>query len=202
MTRADRVLSTPPLNSSSNNVAAATTERVVDTRRAFLAQAVAAGGAALGAALPLPGSAAAAGQAPDPILAAIETHKAAYAAYQAAIDRNYELGRELPPEKCRSNANRWEEEIYETDDPRWIESEREVMRTNLEADRLAVELLSIVPTTMAGLCALIEYAVEHDVDGLHWPELEDAQTEGRRRSWQHFLLQNVVLKALREGVAA
>ncbi|RZN31254.1 hypothetical protein CWO90_17590 [Bradyrhizobium sp. Leo121] len=55
MNRADRVHSTPPLNSSSNNIAATTDiDCVNSTRRAFLAQAAAvtAGGAALGAALP------------------------------------------------------------------------------------------------------------------------------------------------------
>ncbi|MCK1618929.1 twin-arginine translocation signal domain-containing protein [Bradyrhizobium sp. 159] len=206
MTRADRVHSTPPLNSSSNKVARTTTVDPVETsRRQFLAQAAAvtAGGVALGAALPLPGSASAAGLAPDPIFAAIEAHKAAYAAYGAAIDHNGAVADSLPVDKRRSNANRWDEEIYETDDPRWIESEREVMRTCLEADRIAIELLSIMPTTMAGLIAIVEYAVVHDVDGIHWPDcLDDDETTSRQRSWQHFFLQNVVLQALQEGVVA
>ncbi|WP_194393888.1 hypothetical protein [Bradyrhizobium sp. CCBAU 51765] len=75
MTEADRVRSTPPLNSSSNNVARATTIDPVETssRRRFLAQAAAvtAGGVALGPALPLPGSAAAAGLTSNPILEAV-----------------------------------------------------------------------------------------------------------------------------------
>lgn len=143
------------------------------------------------------------GHAPDPVLAAIQAHKTAYDAYGAAIDRNEAVGASLPADKRRSNDNRWEEEIYETDDPRWIESEREVVRTSSEADRLAVGLLSIVPTTLIGLIAIVEYAVVHDVDGVHWPDnLDDDDTQGRQRSWQHFLLQNVVLVALREGVAA
>jgi hypothetical protein len=75
MTQADRVLSTPPTNTSS--------------RRNFLAQAavVAAGGAALGVVLPLPVSAGDSLRVPDPILAAIETHKAAAAATEAAHKR-------------------------------------------------------------------------------------------------------------------
>jgi hypothetical protein len=175
MTRADRVLSTPPLNTSSNKVAISTADGVDSTRRTFLVQAAAvgAGAATLGAALPLPGSAVSAGQAPDPILDAIQAHKAAYAAYGAAIDQ-------------------------EVDD-----DDESTLRASMEADRIAIELLSIVPTTAAGLIAIVEYAVTHDVDGAHWPEgLEDEDTLGRPRSWQHFLLQNVVLVALREGVAA
>ena len=78
MTRADRVLSTP------------TTNTPVDTsRRRFLSQAAvgAAGGAALGVALPLPGPAGASERVPDPILAAIELHKLAAAATLAAHKR-------------------------------------------------------------------------------------------------------------------
>jgi hypothetical protein len=69
MTRADRVHSTPRINSSSNNFVEPTATDCVDTsRRGFLARAAAvtAGGAALGVALPLSGSAADAWQAPDP----------------------------------------------------------------------------------------------------------------------------------------
>ena len=69
MTRADTRLSTPPLNTSSNNVAVSTADRVDSTRRAFLSQAavVAAGGAALGVAFPMPGSTVGAGQAPEAV---------------------------------------------------------------------------------------------------------------------------------------
>jgi len=66
MTRADRVLSTPPLSTSLNNVADTTATDLVGTsRRRFLSQAAAvtAGGAALATALSAHGSSARAGQA-------------------------------------------------------------------------------------------------------------------------------------------
>jgi hypothetical protein len=74
MTQADSVHSTPPTNTS------ATQPR--SSRRAFLVQAagVAAGGAALGAGLPLPAPAA----TPDPIFAAIERHRGAGIVWDAA----------------------------------------------------------------------------------------------------------------------
>ncbi|MGY3605127.1 MULTISPECIES: hypothetical protein [unclassified Bradyrhizobium] len=189
---------TPPLNSSSSNVVVSTADGADSSRRAFLAQAaaVAAGAAALGAALPVSGSAAAAGLAPDSILQVIEKHKAAYAAYGAAIDHSGDMEREVPKERRRSDFDASGEEIFETDDPRWIESQRAVSRTSREVDEVAIELLNVRPTTLAGLCALVRYAIDHDVDGMHWPaRLEDGDIE---RSWHYFLLESIleVLPAL------
>ena len=80
MTQADRVLSTPPTNTSALPVD--------PSRRGFLAQAavVAAGGAALGVALPLPVIPSEASERfPDPILAAIERHRTAVLADKEAV---------------------------------------------------------------------------------------------------------------------
>ena len=68
MTQADSVYSTPPTNTP-----------IDTTRRRFLSQAAAAaaGGAAVGMALPLPVFAKDSQRVPDPILEAIEAHKAA-----------------------------------------------------------------------------------------------------------------------------
>ncbi len=84
MIQADRVHSTPPTNTS------ATAPQ--SSRRGFLVQAagVAAGGAAIGAGLPLPASPAATAQRgdaeADPIFAAIEAHRIAQQAYITAVD--------------------------------------------------------------------------------------------------------------------
>jgi hypothetical protein len=77
MTQADSVLSTPPTNTSVHN----------PSRRGFLAQAVAAaaGGAALGATLPLPVSAQSPRQVGDPIYAIIERHRKLSDRYDAAV---------------------------------------------------------------------------------------------------------------------
>jgi hypothetical protein len=77
MTQADRVLSTPPTNTSAPTPQS--------SRRGFLVQAagVAAGGAALGAGLPLPAPLVAPSSAAeaDPIFAAIDAHRSAVAAH-------------------------------------------------------------------------------------------------------------------------
>ncbi|XSC46807.1 twin-arginine translocation signal domain-containing protein [Bradyrhizobium sp. RDT10] len=79
------------------NIDDSTSTSAVSSRRGFLAQAAvaAAGGAALGMALPLPVSAGSAERVPDPILTLIEAHKAAAAATKAAVDRNSAFENEL-----------------------------------------------------------------------------------------------------------
>jgi hypothetical protein len=193
MTQADRVLSTPPTNTSSNNIAESTAIDFVDvSRRGFLAQAAAvtAGGSALGLALPLPGSTADAGQAPDPILEAIEASKAANAKWLAALDHHSELESELPLERRRSRVDAWEERIVKTDDPRWIEAEREVGRTSDAETDASWAILDVLPTTREGLVALIMYAVVHDPDGYTWPQ-----------EWHHGLLANLAeaLQSIERG---
>src|SRR4051812_23688584 len=80
MTQADRVLSTPPTNTSALPVD--------PTRRGFLAQVAvaAAGGAALGVTLPLPVSAGVVEPANDPVFDLIEMHRSADAAHRKALD--------------------------------------------------------------------------------------------------------------------
>jgi hypothetical protein len=167
------------------------------TRRGFLTQAaaVAAGGAAIGVALPLPGSAGESVRVPDPIYAAIEAHKAARAAVYSIIDAHQALERELPCDKRRSSVSVWGEEIVETDDSRWIECERAVLRAWEVEDWAAVALVCIQPTTPAGFFALLEHAVAYDTDGEGWPRnLERVTDEGKRttRDWQQFLIENLV----------
>jgi hypothetical protein len=176
MAEASGVHSTPRLNSSLSNPAE-TTAAVDASRRRFLSQAAAAtaGGAALVVALPLPGAAAGAGQAPDPVLAAIEAHKAASAKVASWVDRYGKLENELPEERRRSNISN--EEIVETDDPRWIEAERELGQAwDAETDA-AWALLEVLPTTREGLLTLIEHAVSNRGP---WPD-----------DWQVGLLENI-----------
>ena len=101
---------------------------------------------------------------------------------------------ELPPEKRQSNVNVWEELIIFDDDPRWIDSERAVHRLWDAENAAGVELVNVVPTTAAGLIALLQYAISADPDGQTWPrDLQDAGDDGKwGHSWHHFLIQNVV----------
>ncbi len=181
MTQADRVLSTPPLNTSS--------------RRNFLAQAaaVAAGGGALGMALPLPGLAGASERVPDPIYAAIEAHKAARATFEGALRQHSALERELPADKRQTLINAWERTVVPTDDPRWIAAERAIdSLSDAETDAACV-LISVLPTTIAGTVALLHYAIEADTDGVGWPQALESDDGSKTRSWGHFLLANLAL---------
>ena len=78
------------------------------------------------------------------------------------------LRQELPREKTRSWITVWEQTIVETDDPRWIDSAREVHRTSDAATDAAYALASIAPTTMAGVVGLLQYAISFPPE--EWPE--------------------------------
>jgi hypothetical protein len=144
------------------NTENSTTTPAVSTRRRFLSQAagVAAGSAVLIGVTTMAAPAVASHGGPDPILEAIEAHKAARATWLEWVYRHGDLEDELPKEKRQSNIDVWEELIIFADDPRWIEAERELKRTgDLETDA-AVVLVTVQPTTLAGILALLKYAVE------------------------------------------
>jgi hypothetical protein len=134
------------------------------------AAAVTAGGAALATALPLSGAAAAAGQASDPILEAIEAHTAAYAEWTKWLKRRGQLDEELPAERCKTDLVLEPGVVVETDDPQWIEAEREYVRTADIEYGASWELLNIPLATTSAISAMVDYALVHDVDGEQWPE--------------------------------
>jgi hypothetical protein len=166
MAQADRVLSTPPTNTS------ATTPQ--SSRRGFLVQAagVAAGGAALGAGLPLPASSSVTPQShdaeADPIFAAIEAHRAAIAAHDQAVGIENSLEESLPDEQRQSRMKVWEKTIVETDDPSWIAAVQTRWDASESMDDLAINLLNTEPTTVAGIEALLRYFADQE-EGL-FPE--------------------------------
>lgn len=157
-------------------------------RRAFLAGAAS---IAAGSALTLSASAATTLSGPDPIFAAIEDHKAACAAMNAEVSEHSRLESALPREKRKSSVDAFEEKIVATDDPRWIESERAVMRSfDTETDAACV-LVTVRPTTIAGILALLHYANAADNDGEAWPR-ELASDDGTKtRSWHYFLIEAI-----------
>jgi hypothetical protein len=135
------------------------------------------------------------GATTDPIFAAIENHKAAYRNVEAVLSEHSRLESILPREKRESNIDAWEEKIVETDDPRWIESERAVMQSfDAETDAACV-LVSICPTTMAGIIALLHYANAVDGDGEAWPRELMSDDGTKTRSWHYFLIE-VIAEAL------
>src|SRR5215208_7209390 len=85
----------------------------------------------------------------DPILTAIANHALALEAMNAGLElRN----------------------SFETDDPRWIENEKNVSGLfDFEADA-ALELISIEPTTFDGAAKLIQYVSDLEARGHRWPD--------------------------------
>jgi hypothetical protein len=154
------------------------------TRRGFLSTA-----AALAASAAVPANAADA-STPDPILEAIEAHKAARLAFENAVSRGCALEQELPREKTRSWITVWEEEIVETDDPRWIDSVREVHRSCEAETDAACALASIAPTTMAGVVGLLQYAIS--VRPEEWPEGVESDEDTETRPWHTFLIEMLI----------
>jgi hypothetical protein len=133
MTQADRVHSTPPTNTSAI--------QAQSSRRTFLVQAAgAAGGAALGAGLPLPAPAA----TPDPIFAAIERHRAAAIVWDAAVDVRsvFPEGPEPQTDEQREQRDILDEAV---DEARYA------------LDKTGVDLIRTVPTTAGGIASAVAY---------------------------------------------
>jgi hypothetical protein len=156
------------------------------TRRGFLSTAAA---LAASAAVAIPANAANALGA-DPILAAIEAHRAARLAFENAVSRGSALEQELPREKTRSWITVWEEEIVETDDPRWIDSVHEVHRASDAATDAAYALANVAPTTMAGVVGLLQYAIS--IHPEEWPEGVESDDDTETRPWHYFLIETLI----------
>jgi hypothetical protein len=156
------------------------------TRRGFLSTAAA---LAASAAVAIPANAADA-STPDPIFEAIEVHRAARHAFENAVSRGSALEEELPGEKTRSWITVWEQTIVETDDPRWIDSVREVHRTCDAATDAAYALANVAPTTMAGVVSLLQYAIS--VRPEEWPEGVQSDDDTETRPWHTFLIEMLI----------
>jgi hypothetical protein len=156
------------------------------TRRGFLSTAAA---LAASAAAAIPANAANALRA-DPIFAAIEVHQAARLAFENAVSRGSALDEELPGEKTRSWITVWEQEIVETDDPRWIDSVGEVNRASDAATDAAYALANVAPTTMAGVVGLLQYAIS--IRPEEWPEGVQSDDDTETRPWHYFLIETLI----------
>jgi hypothetical protein len=168
------------------------------TRRRFLAvagiaSAVSAGALATAAAMTAPQACPTFAQGiPDPIYAAIASHKSARAAVLSLIEVSTGLQEELPRDKRRSSVDAREENIVASDDPRWIDCERAVMRAWQAEEDTAIDMVCIQPTTRAGFLALLEHAVAYDTDGEGWPRGLQSDDGKRTRDWHQFLIENLV----------
>jgi hypothetical protein len=148
MTQADSVHSTPPTNTPTS-------------RRRFLSTAatLAAGGAALGLAIP-PGAAAES----DPIYAAIERHKQACIVWEGAVH-------------VRATFN----DLHMTAEQREQRDELDdaVEDTRAPCDQAGIDLVTTKPTTPAGIVAAIAYIrIQMRDDGTYMPWMEFEYSPG------------------------
>jgi hypothetical protein len=156
------------------------------TRRGFLSTAAA---AAATAAAAIPANAANPLRA-DPIFEAIEVHRAARLAFENAVSRGSALDEELPREKTPSCITVWEQTIIETDDPRWIDSVHEVNRTSDAETDAACALVSIAPTTMAGVVRLLQYTI--NIQPEEWPTELQSNDGTKTQPWHFFLIEMLI----------
>jgi hypothetical protein len=95
----------------------------------------------------------------DPIFDAIERHRRAHAIWSSAVHRKFKLEGK--------------------DDARFIESQLVTEEKAIERHNACVDLVTIYPTTIAGVIALLRYYAEHaSLDGdICWPEYLDDEGE-------------------------
>jgi hypothetical protein len=139
----------------------------------------------------------------EPIFKAIADHAASGYALHVGLKTMYALEAELPEELRKSSINEWEEVIVETDDPRWINSEKNV-RALFEADEdAAMGLINIEPTSLAGLLALVRHVTAYEARGDGWPsglQEDAAKPTAIGKGWEVYLHRNIA--ALLEKTAA
>ena len=108
---------------------------------------------------------------PDPIFALIEEHGRAYAAVNVEVVKTDQWEAVIPEEKRKTL--HVDEEVFETDDPRWLTHKR-TLRALFDAE---CALADIVPKTTAGVCAILKDGVEVEERGSCWKNLVDPDDE-------------------------
>jgi hypothetical protein len=135
----------------------------------------------------------------DPIIAAIEAHRRAYAETCAAYERRNAVEDEL---MAAGEAE---------SDPQWIAADDAAGEALAAQDDLALKLLETQPTTIAGAAALLTYYV--DAVATTQPEIVFPELDGKgrpfesksidvpRRDFAYFIVRNVAA-ALNKMAAA
>jgi hypothetical protein len=133
----------------------------------------------------------------DPVFALIDAHKAAFAEWTEAMNHLSDMDEAIPSELQKGSTYCFQVEIVETDDPRWTAANIRYNDTIIKADTIAIEMLGITPTSLAGLGAILRYAAQHVEDGNMWPDGEQIEDEDEEpksflgRDWNFYLLRNL-----------
>src|SRR2546426_2476582 len=94
--------------------------------------------------------------------------KPVYAAVNVEIVKTDEWEAAIPGDKRKTR--HIDEEVFETDDPRWLAFLHALHQLHEAESEAECALADIVPTTMAGVCALLKYGAEVEVHGA-WNDL-------------------------------
>jgi hypothetical protein len=142
-----------------------------------------------------------ASQDPDPVLQLIEDHKGSITTVDDLIKVVSDLEESLPRDAQKSNFFGQDLTIVASDDPRWIDITCRYYEESGRSDQIALQMLSVEPTTLAGAVALLNYAADHIAAGCLWPddlsEVDDENCEEGsssafdRRDWFYFLSRNL-----------
>jgi hypothetical protein len=123
----------------------------------------------------------------DPIFAAIDAHRKLGRQLEAVLTQRNRLERTIPEALRQTDLSR--RGIVETDSPEWIASEKTLEAIFAAESDAELELAGVVPTTSAGVVALLSYAVEFVAPGNTWPTdlLDD---DGRDATWEILVMRN------------
>ena len=137
-----------------------------------------------------PPTLAAGAQPSDPIFAAIEKHRAAWRAYEAACNDQSRLEESLPKAQTRWHPRREELSTPPPDGahPDWVRvvsADWAAWDAHLDA---TLAMIDVAPTTIAGAIALLRYFHDFVIAGGEWPadfvdDVDDPDAEARPCSW-------------------
>ncbi len=95
----------------------------------------------------------------DPMLAAIERHRAAALSWMKTLSVEDALERSIPEDRRKSYTtyDRHDPEVGRDDDPRWTEYQGRYWQWSDAMEDAAIEFVDLVPTSMAGVIAMLTY---------------------------------------------
>jgi hypothetical protein len=134
------------------------------------------------------GDAAAFPAEPDPTFATLEAHRRVRAERDAVGGTQDALEQKIAPDRRKTD---FADGIVEGDDPRWVRFCQEMNRLDDAENAAELKIADAVPTSLAGVIALLEYAAEmEDWIGVR-ADLVDENSPKKACSLSYFVSRNV-----------
>jgi hypothetical protein len=134
-------------------------------------------------------------QAPDPIFAAIEAHKRAYAALDACLGRKSKLEEQFMDAVAdmQDKIERYHQlKALEAADPEWCALEKQTLELHDAEEETILGMIEDRPHTLAGAAALLRHVVDQERRGNEWPRgLQEEETGFDNEDWATFLHRNI-----------